>query len=158
MKRIEYIFNSLHHYLILTLSYTSMQHDKPAFKQAFTYLYFLMLSADKIADLKELKLGNKIIKLENLDKNEVMKDLDILSSLPRDKVYEQGINYMKSITRENQLKCLGYINLMAKVEGSFDENERKLLVDLGEKELNISMAEIAKVEGKLEKALDHLDH
>lgn len=135
-----------------------MEQEKSIFKQAFTYLYFLMLSADKIADLEELKLGNKIIKLENLDKNEVMKDLDILSSIPRDKVYEQGINYMKSASREIQLKCLGYINLMAKVDGSVDEKEWKLLVDIGESELNLSMAEIATVEEKLEKALANISN
>lgn len=135
-----------------------MEQEKSIFKQAFTYLYFLMLSADKIADLEELKLGNKIIKLENLDKNKVMKDLDILSSIPRDKVYEQGINYMKSASREIQLKCLGYINLMAKVDGSVDEKEWKLLVDIGESELNLSMAEIATVEEKLEKALANISN
>ena len=134
-----------------------MQEEKTLFKEAFTYLYFLMLSADKIADLKELSLGNKIIKLEKLNKEEVMRELDILSAMPREKVYEQGMHYLKTTTRENQLKCLAYIDLMAKADGSIDEKERQLLSDLVEKELHLSMSEIIEIEKYLEKAIDKIN-
>ena len=133
-----------------------MQKEKSTFKQAFTHLYFLMLSADKIADLNELELGNKIIVLENMDKKQVMNELDVLSSQPRQQVYEQGINFMKSISRQDQIKCLGYIKLMAKADGSIDEKEINLLTDISEKELTISMEEISDMEKKLEKAINKI--
>lgn len=133
-----------------------MEEEKSSFKHAFTYLYFLMLSADKVADLKELKLGNKIMQLEKLDKNEVMKDLDILSAMPRETVFEQGMNYMRSASREIQLRCLAYIKLMAKVDGSMDENERELLNEISTNELKISIGEISSMENKLKKAIDNV--
>jgi len=133
-----------------------MKNEKSVFKQAFTYLYFLMLSADKIADLSEIELGNKIIKLENLDKAEVMKEIDNLSSMPRNTVLEQGVDFMKSATRETQLKCLGYIRLMAEVDGALDQKEIDLIHEIGVNELHIPITEISAMKSTLKAALDNM--
>ena len=133
-----------------------MSNEKSSFNQAFTYLYFLMLSADKIADLKELKLGNKIIQLEKLDKEEVMKNLDKLSAMPREKVFESAMLYVKSAPRNIQLKCLGYIKLMAQADGFVDEKERELLNEISLNELNISLSEVADMGKKLKQKVESI--
>ena len=133
-----------------------MEQEKSTFKQAFTYLYFLMLSADKIAHLKELKLGNKIINLENLDKAEVMKEIDFLSSIPREKVFDDGQAHLKLLKRSEQLKCLGYIKLIAKIDGSVHTTEIDLLNNLSVNQLNISLADISMVEKELENSISKL--
>ena len=115
-----------------------------------------MLSADKIADLSEIELGNKIIKLENLDKAEVMKEIDNLSSMPRNTVLEQGVDFMKSATRETQLKCLGYIRLMAEVDGALDQKEIDLIHEIGVNELHIPITEISAMKSTLKAALDNM--
>jgi hypothetical protein len=133
-----------------------MKNEKSVFNQAFTYLYFLMLSADKIADLSEIELGNKIIKLENLDKAAVMKEIDNLSSMPRKTVLEQGVDFMKSANRETQLKCLGYIRLMAEVDGALDQKEIDLIHEIGVNELHIPITEISAMKSTLKAALDNM--
>ncbi len=133
-----------------------MKNEKSVFSQAFTYLYFLMLSADKIADLNEIELGNKIIILENLDKTDVMKEIDILSSMPRKTVLEQGVDFMKSANREIQLKCLGYIRLMAEVDGAIDQKEIDLIHEIGVNELHLPITEILEMKSKLKAALDKM--
>jgi len=134
-----------------------MRKEKSTFKQAFTHLYFLMLSADKIADLRELKLGNKIIKLENLDAAEVMKDIDYLSALPRDNVYEQGLSLLKSLSNKDQVKILAYVKMIAKVDGSYDEKESSLLNEISINELRISLQEVFDAEQILSENISNID-
>ncbi|MCK5104798.1 MAG: hypothetical protein KAR17_18380 [Cyclobacteriaceae bacterium] len=133
-----------------------MEQEKSTFKQAFVHLYFLMLSADKVADIKELTLGNKIIKLENLDKTEVMKEMDFLSSVPREKVFDDGLAHLKLLKRSEQLKCLGYIKLIANIDGSVQTTEIDLLNNLSVNELNISLADISVVEKELKNSISKL--
>ena len=130
-----------------------MENSESTFQHAFTHLYFLMLSADKIADLKELKLGSKIMSLENLDKEAVMKELDLLSSLPREKVFDEGVKILKDLSKEEQVKTLGYAKLIAKVDGSYDEKESDLLNEISLNNLQISLQEIAEAEVVLKKAI-----
>ncbi len=112
-----------------------------------------MLSADKVADLKELELGNKIFKAEHIDIGDAMREIDTLSGIPRDKVYEDGLVYLKSLNKEDQLKCLGYIKLISSIDGTIDTNESELLNNLCLNELNITLLEVGEIEKKLTKKL-----
>ena len=126
-----------------------MKNPNSILQNAFAHMYFLMLSADKIAHMDELDLGNKIMGIENFDKIEVMKELDRLSAVPRDEVLIQTINLLKSVSREEQLKALAYAKMIGKVDGSFDENESDLLYQIGTNMLNIKLPEIADMEEAL---------
>lgn len=130
-----------------------MEQEDSSFEQAIIYFFFLMLSADKIADLKELELGNKIFKSEHIDISEAMREIDTLSGMPRDKVYEVGLVYLKSLNKEDQLKCLGYIKLISSVDGNIDTNESELLNNLCLNELNFTLLEVGEIEKKLTKKL-----
>ena len=118
-------------------------------ESTFAHMYFLMLSADKIAHMNELDLGNKIMEIEKFDRHEVLKELDRLSAVPRDEVYVQTINLLKSISREEQLKALAYAKMIGKIDGLFHENESDLLYQLGTNMLNIKLSEIADMEETL---------
>jgi len=133
-----------------------MKQEESTFEEAFAYLYFLMLSADKIADPSELKLGAKVMQLENLNKTVVMNKIDFLSTLPREQVFDDGRNCLKALNKEDQLKCLGYMKLMSKTDGSVDVKEIELLNNLSAKELNISLADISKKEKDLEYSISEL--
>ncbi|MCG8308115.1 MAG: hypothetical protein MI975_12040 [Cytophagales bacterium] len=134
-----------------------MEHHKSTFQRAFAHLYYLMLSADKIADLNELELGNKIIALENLDKTEVMKDLDLLSAVPRNEALKDCIDLLKSISRKEQQKCLAYVKLIANADGSYDDSESDLLNEIGTNELNILPSEIRDIERELKQRISEIE-
>jgi len=128
-----------------------MEQPKSTFQKAFAHLYYLMLSADRIADLNELALGNKIIEFEGFDKSDVMKQIDQLSAVSRGEAIEESVVLLKSISRDDQLKCLAYIKMIAMSDGSFDESESNLLHDIGSNELNILPKEINELEKQLRK-------
>ena len=130
-----------------------MDTDNNNLQITFTYLYFLMLSADSIADLKEMEFANKIIELEGFDKPEILKGLDTLSSLDRENILESAVNYLKVLDKPTQLRFLAYIKLMSKADGSMDPNEFELLRYLGQEKLDISMEEIAVSELEVQKKL-----
>ena len=127
-----------------------MEEVRSTFEQVFIYLYYLMLSADRIADLNELKLGSKIIKLEKLDKTAIMNKIDVLTSISREKIFDDGQAFLKTLDKEEQLKCLAYIKLISKTDGSVHTKEIDLINSLSSNELKISLADISKKEKELE--------
>lgn len=131
-----------------------MEQQKPTFQKAFAHLYYLMLSADRIADPSELALGNKIIKYEGFEKTEVMEQIDRLSSVSRNQVIEDCISLLRSISRDDQLKCLAYVKMIAMSDGSFDESESNLLHNIGTNELNVMPPEINKLEKQLQQKIN----
>jgi uncharacterized tellurite resistance protein B-like protein len=126
-----------------------MEQDKSTFQKAFAHLYYLMLSADRVANLSELVVGNKIIEFEDFDKSSVMKQIDHISAIPRNQAINESIDLLKSISKEDQLKCLAYVKMIAMSDGSFDESESDLLHNIGSNELNILPQEIDAIEKKL---------
>ena len=130
-----------------------MQYQKLPFQKAFSYLYFLMLSADNVADIKELELGKKIIRIEKLNYKEVMTQMDQLTKVPRNEIFREAVQLLKKISKEDQLKCLAYIRLIAKIDGAYDEREQELLHEIGLNEMKVSMQEISDTEKELDKAI-----
>ena len=126
-----------------------MERHKLNFQKAFAHLYYLMLSADRIADLNELALGNKIIEFEGFDKSGVMQQIDQLSAVSRSQVIDESVVLLKSIPRDDQLKCLAYVKMIAMSDGIFDESESDLLHNIGSNELNILPQEVGEAEKKL---------
>ena len=57
------------------------------------------------------------------------------------------------ISKEDQLKCLAYIRLIAKIDGAYDEREQELLHEIGLNEMKVSMQEISDTEKELDKAI-----
>jgi uncharacterized tellurite resistance protein B-like protein len=130
-----------------------MEQQKSTFQKAFAHMYYLMLSADRIADPSELALGNKIIKYEGFAKTEVMEQIDQLSSVSRNQAIEDSISLLRSISKDDQLKCLAYVKLIAMSDGSFDESESNLLHNIGTNELNVLPQEIDELEKQLKQKI-----
>ena len=130
-----------------------MEQQNSPFQQAFAYLYFLMLSADNVADIKELELGKKIIRIENLNYDEVMMQMDQLTKVPRNEIFHEAVQLLKKISKEDQLKCLAYSRLIAKIDGAYDDREKELLHELGLNEMKVTLQEIADAEKRLSEAV-----
>ncbi len=130
--------------------------EKDTFERAFSILFFLILSADNIADIKELKTGNKIIDLEGFDKSRVMSEFDHLSSQSRAETYNDGISTLKLLDKPTQMKCLAYIKIIAKVDGSFDKSESDLLDKMYNEELDIDINRLDNLEKELSVVLSKI--
>ena len=131
-----------------------MEQNISKFEEVFSYLYFLMLSADNIADPAELKFGTKILEIEKIDQKSTMKKIDFLGTLPRETVFENARKILKGLERNDQLKCLAYIKLIAKTDGDLDTSEIDLINNLTNNEIAISMKEISEMERKLKEQID----
>jgi len=79
----------------------------------------------------------------------MMKQIDLISAIPRNQAINESIDLLKSISKEDQLKCLAYVKMIAMSDGSFDESESDLLHNIGSNELNILPQEIDAIEKKL---------
>jgi len=129
--------------------FTRMEQNKSTFQRAFAHLYYLMLSADRVANINELEVGSKIIEFEGFEKDSVMQQIDLLSAVSRDQAMDDSLALLRSISREDQIKCLAYVKMIAMSDGSFDQTESDLLHNIGSNELNILPQEIDATEKKL---------
>lgn len=134
-----------------------MTKDKLAFQHAFSNLFFLMLVADNVADIKELALGKKIVKYEQLDYVTVMNRVDDLSRVSKKEVFDQSIDLLEALTKKDRLKCLAYMRLIAISDGSYDEREKELLDRISTSTINISVKELNLVEKQLRNYIDEID-
>lgn len=116
-----------------------------------------MLLADNVADMKELALGKKIIKFEKLDYATVMNQVDDLSRVSKEEVFDQSVGLLKALNKKQRLKCLAYMRLIAISDGSYDEREKELLDKISAGAINISVNELNLVEKQLRSHINEID-
>ena len=120
-----------------------------SFEEAFTHFYYLMFSADKVADMRELQLGSAIMELEGMDKPGIMQEIDFLSQLHRDDVYESGLDAFHQSSEEEQLRCLAYMRMIARVDGSIANRELDLIQRICQDEAKKDLYDVLKLEETL---------
>ena len=119
------------------------------FEKAYTYLFYLMFSADKVADLREFQLGSAIMKLENMNKPKVMENIDFLSNMPRQQVKNDALAALHKCNEREQLKCLAYMKMVARIDGSIADKELYLIEEICQNEVKQDLYEVLKVEQEL---------
>ncbi len=120
-----------------------------SFEKAFAYMFFLVMSADKVAHLDEFIILNKILRFEKIEKKSFMSTIDQLSNMENKDIYAQGIELLKSLSEPEQKKCLAYMLLIAKADGDLHLKEDTLMHKISSDELNIPFEEISGLERKI---------
>lgn len=124
-----------------------------SFKDTLAYMFFLIMSADKVAHFDEFILLNKILKFESIEKKSFMMTVDQLSQLNQTEIYTNGIRLLKSLSKSEQEKCLTYMLLIAKADGTLDLKENSLIHQICTNELDILFESIAAREHRVARSL-----
>ena len=139
-------------------NFDSMQNEQPSewFEKAFTNLFYLMFSADKVADLREFQLGSAIMKLENMNKPKAMEDIDFLANMPRNQVHSEALDALKKCNGWEQLKCLAYMKMVARIDGSIADKELYLIEEICQNEVKKDLYEVLKMEQELKPKIQQI--
>ena len=133
-----------------------MANELTQLEKAFAHIFYLVLAADKVVDLNELSLGSKIMKLEKLDKQAIMREVDMLGSMSKREVFTEAVALLKSISKPEATRYIAYLNMIAESDGSLDKSELTLINEFPVSDFGITEQEVFTTQRKLRDNLEKI--
>ncbi|HTH57895.1 MAG TPA: TerB family tellurite resistance protein [Cyclobacteriaceae bacterium] len=118
-------------------------------KSALIKMYFLLVHADGEVNDREVQLGNRMAKIEGLSETEFNVILDMLEKRAGANVYDEGIEELRKLDHQNQVRCVAWLCVVANADGFMDKTEWQFIYKVYHKELGLNLDEIMKVQKEL---------
>jgi len=112
-------------------------------------MYFLLVHADGEVNDREVQLGNRMAKIEGLSETEFNVILDMLEKRAGANVYDEGIEELRKLDHQNQVRCVAWLCVVANADGFMDKTEWQFIYKVYHKELGLNLDEIMKVQKEL---------
>lgn len=116
------------------------------YQTIITNLYFLLTHNDGGLNEKEVSLSEKMIQHERWDAEVFHKQIALLSTSDLSEVYRLSITQLKKVKQEDQLRAIAWLCLAANADGFMDKNEWALIYKIYNKELNLKLDDVMKVQ------------
>jgi uncharacterized tellurite resistance protein B-like protein len=110
--------------------------------QLLAELFYLISSADAVLDIRELKMGNAMLRLENISPQEFNELLNELSGEERATIYRRMVQRLEGATREDQLIALAWMKIISLSDGYVHEKETELIMKVAAEEVGIDSRKI----------------
>ena len=123
--------------------------QKEDFHEALTSLYYLMICADKYIDTMELEMGRIMRAIEKIDNKQFFERIDDYSNQDNRIVYDLCIHTLEQCDREEQVRCLAWMKLIAFSDGSMASREWDLYQNICLNELNLELNEVLEEQKKI---------
>jgi uncharacterized tellurite resistance protein B-like protein len=114
-----------------------------------TKLYFILIYADGKVNEHELATGRHIVKTESLKEEEFRVQIEMLKSLQPNIILADCIQGLKKLSRKQQIRIVAWLCVVANGDGFMDKAEWELIYRIYNKELNLPLEEIFKVQKEL---------
>lgn len=112
-------------------------------------MYFLLVHADGEVNDREVQLGNQMAKIEGFSETEFNAALDMLAKRTTTNVYEEGIEELKKLDHQKQVRCIAWLCVIANADGFMDKTEWQFIYKVYLKELGLNLDEIMKTQREL---------
>ena len=119
------------------------------FQAILTNLYFILIYADGKLNEKEMKLSEKMILAEKLDREAFKAQLELLKSSDLKVVYTNTIVHLKKLKAVDQTRIVAWLCMVANIDGFMDKAEWMFIYKIYAKELNLKLDEVMKVQRDL---------
>jgi len=113
-------------------------------KPTLIKLYHLLVSADGNVNEKELLAGRQMIKAEGINEFEFDRIIDSLKKRNASVVLSECVEELKKLDHDQQVRCIGWLGVIANADGFMDKNEWHFIYNLYHKELNLQLDEVMK--------------
>jgi uncharacterized tellurite resistance protein B-like protein len=118
-------------------------------KSALIKMYFLLVHADGEVNDREVQLGNQMAKIEGLSEIEFNVTLEMLEKRTATNVYEEGIEELKKLDHQKQVRCVAWLCVVANADGFMDKTEWQFIYKVYQKELGLNLDEVMKTQKEL---------
>ena len=119
------------------------------FKTIITRLYFMLIYSDGKVNDGEISLGKKMIQAEGIGESEFNSQLETLKGTDLHKVYKECVVDLKRLKREQQIRCIAWMCVLANSDGFMDRAEWQVIYKIYHKELHLPLDAIMEVQKEL---------
>lgn len=119
------------------------------FKEVLTKLYFILICSDGNVNEKEVSYGRKMVEAEGIDEKYFFSQIKLLEVNNQNSLLPEAIVNLKKLTREEQIRCIAWLCVIANSDGFMDKAEWQMIYRLYHKELNLPLDEVMKVQKNL---------
>jgi uncharacterized tellurite resistance protein B-like protein len=119
------------------------------YKTILTQLYFILIYADGQVNEHEWSSGKNLVKSEGLEEEDFKVQLELLKSKNKTVVLEGCIKGLKKLDRNQQIRMIAWLCVIANGDGFMDRSEWQLIYKIYHKELHLPLEEIFKVQKEL---------
>ena len=119
------------------------------YKTILTQLYFILIYADGHVNEHERSSGKNLVTAEGLQEEEFRIQLELLKSKSRPLILEDCIKSLKKLDRNQQIRMIAWLCVVANGDGFMDRSEWQLIYKIYHKELHLPLEEIFKVQKEL---------
>jgi uncharacterized tellurite resistance protein B-like protein len=116
---------------------------------ALIKLYFLLVHADGEVNEREVQLGNQMAKVEGISETEFNVALGMLGKRTATNIYDEGIEELKKLDYQKQIRCVAWLCVVANADGFMDKTEWQFIYRVYQKELGLNLDEIMKMQKEL---------
>ena len=119
------------------------------YKTILIQLYYILINADGHVNDHEQSTGKNLVKYEGLEEEEFRAQLESLKSKSRPLLLEDCIKSLKKLDRNQQIRMIAWLCVVANGDGFMDRSEWQLIYKIYHKELHLPLEEIFKVQKEL---------
>lgn len=119
------------------------------FKEVLTRLYFILICSDGNVNEKEVSYGRKMVEAEGIDEQYFFSQIKVLEVNNQQTLLPEAITYLKKLTRDEQIRCIAWLCVIANADGFMDKAEWQMIYRLYHKELHLPLDEVMKVQKSL---------
>jgi uncharacterized tellurite resistance protein B-like protein len=119
------------------------------YKTILTQLYFILIYADGHVNDHERSSGKNLVLAEGLEEGEFRAQLELLKPKSRPLILEDCIKSLKKLDRNQQIRMIAWLCVVANGDGFMDRSEWQLIYKIYHKELHLPLEEIFKVQKEL---------
>ena len=119
------------------------------FKEVLTKLYFILICSDGNVNEKEVSYGRKMVEAEGIDEKYFFSQIKLLEVNNQQALFPEAISNLKKLSREEQIRCIAWLCVIANSDGFMDKAEWQMIYRLYHKELDLPLDEVMKVQKSL---------
>jgi len=123
------------------------------FKEVLTKLYFILICSDGNVNEKEVSFGRKMVETEGIDEQFFFSQIKLLEVNHQQSMLPEAIVNLKKLTRDEQVRCIAWLCVIANADGFMDKAEWQMIYRLYHKELSLPLDEIMKIQKTLASAI-----
>jgi uncharacterized tellurite resistance protein B-like protein len=120
-----------------------------SYKNILINLYYILVNSDGRQNEKEVLLGKQMCKTEGISEIEFEEKLNSLTQQNKAQVQTESVTHLKKLNRNEQVKAIAWLCLVANSDGFMDREEWKFIYKLYYTELQLPLEEILSVQKML---------
>lgn len=131
-------------------------YNKVDYLKAFAKLYHLLIHADGHVNSKETGYGRIMLQTDDINEKDFETELVLIAKQDHALILQQGIEYLKKLQYNHQLRCIAWLCIIANADSFMDNAEWSLIYSIYHKTLKFTTDEIMNAQRSIQREITSL--